>query len=422
MNKLLLSGLIVVALFYISGCASVPVSESAPQTGLGNYVPKTPYAVSNIPGEPMSDKSAFDYFRDEGITVGWNIGNTLDAWNSSASAEDVNWGNPRINQALLDGVKAAGFNVVRIPITWMGQMGGPPDYRIREDFLRRVADVIGYAHKAGLKVIINLHHDGSTQSGGRDDGWLSLNTARKDQAGYDRVTQEFVRVWTQIAMYFKNYGDYLMFESFNELHDGGWGWGPESQQRPQYAIINEWNQFFTDAVRGTGGNNEKRYLVIQGYSAAAKHVLADYFVLPNDSVSGKQIVSFHYYDPYEFGIAGTRSEWGTDADRQKVDKDFAPFKAKFIDNNIPVVIGESGAVRQLYPADKDKEDKVRQTRLDYLSFVYSKAKEYGLVPVYWDNGSTTGNGEKFGLFNRGTGQPNSDESAAVISAMIDAVK
>jgi endoglucanase len=102
--------------------------------------------------------------------------------------------------------------------------------------------------------------------------------------------------------------------------------------------------------------------------------------------------------------------------------DFAPFKSVYVESKFPVIIGESGAVRQLYPDDKAKEDKARQNRLDYISWVFGKAKENGLVPIYWDNGLLSGNGEKFGLFNRNNGQPNSPESEALINAMIKAVK
>jgi endoglucanase len=347
------------------------------------------------------------------------------------SGEEVNWGNPRINQAVFNGVKAAGFDIVRIPVTWMGYIGPPGDYRISENYLRRVAEVAVFAHNAGLKVIINLHHDGSSENNNgvsRDNGWLSINTARKNQAGYDKVTFQFVRVWKQIATYFKNYGDWLIFESFNEVHDGDWGWSDEflSDPKSQVDITNKWNQVFTDTVRQTGGNNAGRFLIIPAYNTMQSVLVSDLFKLPQDVTPGKQIVTFHYYDPYEFGILGDqkggRSEWGTAADKQKVISDFEPVKTKFIDNNIPVIIGETGAVLQLYPSDKEKEKNARLARLEYISYVYSTAKKYGLVPLYWDNGSIRGSGEKFGLFSRATGQPNSDESAALIQAMVKAAK
>ena len=398
---------------------------SAPQSVDLDFVPGTAYPESNYPQEPMGGKTAFQYFKDEQILIGWNVGNTLDAYSNGAANETV-WGNPRITQEFLDGVKAAGFDIVRIPVTWMGFIGPAPDNRIAPSILRRVGQVAEMARKADLKVIINLHHDGSTPSKTREDGWLSVSKAAKNTGDYYRITNQFLRVWQQIAVYFKNYGEWLMFEAFNELQDGGWGWSSQSEMNPQIAVLNEWTQFWTNVVRASGGNNETRYLVIPGYSTSARHTLADYFILPLDSVPDKQIVTFHYYDPYEFGILGDKkggqADWGSDADRQKIDADFAPFKAKFIDNNIPVIIGESGAVRQLYPGDAAKEDRARQARLEYLSNVYAAAKNYGLVPFYWDNGVWTGSGEKFGLLSRSTGRPNSDESAAVINAMINAVK
>jgi endoglucanase len=419
MKKFLLCLLFPVLL--AASCPSSPPAQQGEKGGLDfSYIPTIPDTVNDDHvREPMTEKTAFDYFKDEGLLSGWNIGNSLDAYNNGRANETV-WGNPRISRSLLEGVKQAGFDLVRIPVTWMGYIGPAPDHHINETYLERVAEVAEMAHKSGLKVIINLHHDGSTESGVKDNGWLSINKARASKEGYSEVTHKFVRVWKQIAVYFKNYGDWLIFESMNEIHDGNWGNGSVSGM--QTDIINDWNRLFTQAVRESGANNEVRFLVIPGYCTKPSHTLASYFWLPSDSAPSRQIVTFHYYDPYEFGIAGTRSDWGSTADKNRVANDFAPFKSKYIDNNIPVIIGECGAVMQLYPNDKAKEDKARQNRLDYLSWVFSKAKENGLVPIYWDNGGTTGNGEKFGLFNRREGLPNSAESEAIIKAMIEAVK
>jgi len=164
--------------------------------------------VRDYPLEQTSGKTAFEYFKDENITVGYNIGNSLDAY-VNGHANETGWGNPKINHELLNGIKKEGFNLVRIPVTWMGYIGPAPDHRIDANYLARVAEVAEMAHKAGLKAIINLHHDGSTADGGKDNGWLSINTARASKEGYDEVTHKFIRVWEQIAAYFKNYGDWL---------------------------------------------------------------------------------------------------------------------------------------------------------------------------------------------------------------------
>jgi len=412
-----------------SGKASAPVSVSVTADKAFDYTPSKPDAVNNYPEEPMGGKSALDYLKSEKISAGWNAGNTLDAWSGLIdqdgklafveSGESVSWGNPKLNQELFNGIKSAGFSIVRIPITWMGGIGPAPDFHIDEAFIKRVAEVIGYAKKAGLKVIINLHHDGSTDSGKGDQGWLSVRQASRNQNEFDRVTGQYVRVWKQIANYFRNYGDWLIFESFNEPHDGSWGSGG---QAGQFITILKWNQFFVDTVRSTGGNNESRYLMVAAYCNDRGKLLSAGFVLPNDKASDKLILSFHYYDPYEFGIQGSRTSWGSAADKQKTENDFSPLKEKFIDKNIPVIIGECGAVLQLYPDDPAKEQQARQSRREYLPYVFGAAKKYGLVPIYWDNGAVRGNGEKFGLFDRSSGKPNSPESDTLIKLMISAVK
>jgi len=406
-------------------CLSCPSTEKpAPQNQGGvnfSYVPKVPDTESSHQQETMGDKTALRYFQDEKILAGWNLGNTLDA-HVNGKAGEILWGNPPINQQIMDGVKAAGFDLVRIPVTWMGQFGPAPDYHIEEAWLRRVGVVVDMAHKAGLKVIINLHHDGSTSSKTREAGWLSVTKASKSVEEYNRITQTFIRLWQQIALYFKNYGDWLIFEPFNELHDGGWGWSTQSEMNPQIEILNEWTQFFTDVVRATGGNNSTRYFLYHGYCASPRHTLASYFILPRDTVPGKQIVGFHYYEPSQFGIEGKVSGWGTPQDIQNMDAAFELFKAAFIDKGIPVVIGETGAVKQIHPGDAAKETEARNSRLAYLSNSFRIAKKYGLVPVYWDNGKDSGGGEKFGLLDRATGKPLSDEGKAMLDAMIGAVK
>ena len=96
---------------------------------------------------------SFTFISD--MQIGWNLGNALDANNNGVSSETA-WGNPKITQTLLTKVKEAGFQVVRIPITWLGHIGSAPKYTIEESFLDRVSEVVGYAKNAGLKAIINI--------------------------------------------------------------------------------------------------------------------------------------------------------------------------------------------------------------------------------------------------------------------------
>jgi endoglucanase len=373
----------------------------------------------------MSGKTAMQYFTDEGITVGINIGNTLDAVDTYTNqnrpiAVETAWGNPAITQVYFNGLKSLGFNIIRVPVTWTGHIGPAPNYTISEARLKRVAEVVNMAKTAGLKVFINVHHDGNHSHG--LGGWLNITEA----PGNPAITAQFEALWRQVAEYFKNYGDYLMFQGFNEIHDGGWGSGTAAE----YAIINDWNQKFTNAVRGTGGNNENRYLLYYGYNTSYRIGNEDYslFKLPTDTATGRQIVGFHYYYPYPFSHDGLVHTWDTPTNRNHLENAFSAFKTNFTDKGIPVIIGENGPVRYRYDNTNANTATARDNRLAFIDFLYGKAKENGIVTFYWDTGgepeylTAEDDYGDFSLINRNNGQPNSTESRTVIERMIAAVK
>ena len=376
---------------------------------------------------PDYGPTAAEFFAENNLTIGWNVGNSLDGKSENG------WGNPRINRDLLNGVVAAGFNVLRIPITWHQDVDRPigpaPDYKLNTTRLNRVAQVVDLAHNAGFKaVIINIHHDGAPVHSG-DDGmyWLDMD-------GGAAVTAKFSKVWEQIAERFKDYDEWLIFEGMNEPNPnvaqgapGRWGWNATDAQ---FNTINEWNQAFTDAVRGTGGKNTGRFLVIQPIYARAHVVMDPRFKLPNDPTPNKQIVSIHWYYPEPFSLYGTSFAWGTDADKSVIvngsdnpntgDVGFKHFKEKYTSQGIPVIIGECGAT---YQANRGADlAAANANRIAYLTYLCGQAKAHGLVPILWDSGGTpSGNNNNFGLFDREYGDP-LPEAEEAIAAMVNAVK
>ena len=165
--------------------------------------------------------------------MGWNMGNHFDAHNNGLSGETF-WGNPKATQATFEKVRAAGFKTVRIPVTWLGQYGDAPEYKINDAWLDRVAEVVGYAEKAGLNAILNMHHDG-----GDSKYWLNIVKASQSDANQTAILAQITAMWTQIAEKFKDKGDFLVFESFNEIHDGKWGWGANrTDGGKQYKCLN----------------------------------------------------------------------------------------------------------------------------------------------------------------------------------------
>lgn len=347
------------------------------------------------------------------LGLGWNLGNQFDAHNNGVASETA-WGNPRASQKLFDAVAASGIRTVRIPVTWLGQFGSAPDYTINKDYLDRVAEVVGYAENAGLNAIINIHHDGA-------DGkyWLDIKGAANDAAKNTEVKKQIAAMWTQIAERFKDKGPWLIFESFNEIHDGGWGWGANRNDGgKQYRTLNEWNQTFVDAVRATGGNNATRYVAVPGYVTNPELTMEN-LVLPTDPAQ-KTIVAVHFYDPNEYTLNAKFSEWGHTGkdkeswgDEQNVRDVFSKLKAKYVDNGIPVYIGEMGNVNR-------STDRARKFRLYYMEYVAKAACDNGLAPIIWDNGAQSAGRECSGLFNRTTGNFY-DDGGDVISVMVKAL-
>jgi aryl-phospho-beta-D-glucosidase BglC (GH1 family) len=321
------------------------------------------------------------------MKLGWNLGNALDAPESETA-----WGNPTVRPGLLKAVAKAGFQLVRVPVTWTLHTGPGPEFTVDAGFLERVAEIVGYVRDAGMHAIINIHHDGA--DGFTQVEWLTLNDASGAITDENNraVRQRFVAVWQQIAKHFAGFGEELLFESMNEIHDG------YGQPNPKYfTIINDLNQAFVDTVRRSGGNNAQRHLIVPGYNTNIDHTLAG-FQLPKDPTPNRLIVSAHYYDPYLFALQAKKNTWGSASpgndgwgQEDFVVKQFDKLKERFLDKGVPMIIGEYGATHQADYVDY---------RRYYMEYVTKVAVDRGIVPVYWDNGGEGSGGEKFGMFSR----------------------
>lgn len=332
----------------------------------------------------------------EALGLGWNLGNQLDAYNDNGGNETC-WGNAPATQAAMNAVKAAGFKSVRIPVTWLGHVGAAPDYKIDAAWLDRVAEVAGYAEKAGLKAIVNIHHDGAESK-----YWLNIKKAAVDANYNAAVKAQLAAMWTQIATRFADKGEWLLFESMNEIHDGGWGWGDNrTDGGKQYKTFSDWQQTFVDAVRAAGGKNATRWLCVPTYDTNID--LGQYLTLPTDPAK-HIIVAVHCYDPYEYTINAQYSEWGHTGAAGKKDQSEEPviraeldkMLSRWINRGIPAYIGEFGCVHR----DDARSEEFRKYYLEY----FTKAASDRKIPIcYWDNGSDKTGADAFGIISHSTG-------------------
>ena len=312
------------------------------------------------------------------IKVGWNIGNTLEA-----QCGETAWGNPAVTQALINSIKAAGFNAVRIPAAWDCH-ANQTTHVIDAAWLARVKQVVDYAINDGMYVILNEHWD---------DGWLENHVTFADQAAVNVKQNAY---WTQIANYFNSYNEHLLFAGTNEVHQDY-----NTPTSENITVQQSYNQTFVNAVRATGGNNATRTLVVQTYNTNIAFGLT-YFSMPTDSASSRLIVEVHYYDPYDYTLnaSGPCLAWGAPytqysgcawAQESYVDSTFAQVKAKWVNAGIPVIIGEYGV--------QTRSGLDLASRQYYLKYINSSAKTNGIKTFYWDNGVGGG----FALFDRNSG-------------------
>lgn len=318
---------------------------------------------------------------------GINLGNTLEACDNNVGIKtnaplsyETYWGQPKTTQAMIDGMKAAGFDTIRIPVAWMTNATHlyEGDYTIDADYMDRVEEVVRYARKAGMYVIINDHWDG---------GWYGMFGSESAETRA-LAMEAYKGMWQQIAERFRDYSDYLIFESANE--ELGSRFDENSPlycsdsvvtyltDDERYALTNEINQTFVDVVRATGGNNATRLLLIAGYSTNIDQTCDDRFQMPKDTVDSKLMVSVHYYDPWSYcgaSSAASATKWGTVSDYEYMDQQLAKM-TKFTEAGYGVVIGEYGAL----PCS----DGLKDNTLAYHTAFLDACTKYDLTNCLWD--------------------------------------
>lgn len=314
------------------------------------------------------------------LKIGWNLGNTLDATGGGALlSSETSWGNPSTKEEIFTIIKEAGFNVVRIPVSWGNHLGAEPDYIIHTMWLDRVNEIVDYAIDNELYVILNMHHE----------EWHFPS--------YDNLEKAktiLTKVWEQIAERFKDYDEHLIFEGMNEPRMKGtpqeWT-GGNAEGRD---VVNQLNQAFVDTIRNSKGNNQLRHLMIPTYAASSDPKTWKDFIIPEDD---KIIVSIHAYTPYNFALnkSGT-ANWSqeNDNDTRDINNLMEGLYNTFISKGHPVILGEFGAM------DKDN----LESRVLWSEYYIKKATEVGIPCIWWDNGAFTGSGELFGLLDRRKGE------------------
>lgn len=369
-----LAGTMLLSSLVISGCSNGEASGA--QSGSDTSAAEV---ITAHQGE-IKDISSLELVKD--MKIGWSLGNTLDGGGKSSkgsSPETIEraWGNPVTTKEMIDEIKNAGFNVLRIPTTWDWSTGDAPDYKISDEWLTRVKEVVDYGMANDMYVILNIHHE-------------TWHYPTEDN--YEAASDRLKKVWTQIGNYFENYDEHLIFEGLNEPRvigsDEEWAGGSDATRE----VVNKLDADFVSTIRSLGGNNKLRHLMIPGYAASSSEVALKALKIPEND--DKLIVSVHAYIPYNFALSDSKqaNKWiackgGFTTD---IDNLADLLKTLFTDKGQAVIIGEFGA------RSKDNE----KYRAEWAKYYVTKMNTIGVPCVWWDNGAFTGSGELFGLFDR----------------------
>lgn len=318
--------------------------------------------------------------------AGWNIGNTLEA-----TGGETGWGNPLITESYVKKIKELGFNAIRIPCAWDQYIEDAETYKLKESWLDRVNEVVAYCVNNDLYAIVNIHWDG---------GWLEKNCTPDKQEENNKKQKA---LWTQIANRLKAYDEHLLFAGANE---------PNVDNATQMTVLKSYLQTFVDAVRATGGNNAVRNLIVQGPNTDIDRTNNLFGDMPTDVVPNRLMVEVHYYNPWSFCGMDKDEDYGkmayywgdfkvagsdrnaTSGDETEMKSLFTKMKTKFVDNGIPVILGEYGAIT-IRTGLGDLQEAHDKSRNLYDRTVTREAKNHGLVPFYWETGR---------VVNRNTGE------------------
>ena len=355
---------------------------------------------------------------------GWNLGNHFDTSNMEWGYWD---GVESADIAPFAALASAGAKTVRIPTTWTNHMD--ENGVISADYLNEVAVVVDKAIAAGLNVVLNTHHDSFEDA---------LGDAADDEEKAAEIEALISSLWNQVATYFKDRSDKLIFETFNEVHAGDdWSTGSEAQ----FKMLNEWNQTAVNVIRATGGNNATRWIGISGYAANIDLTIANLEMPkvsewneeegtwePTDEVDDHIMVGVHCYDPYGFclqpiGNGGNEiyNSWGHNANpktsvantnEEYVIAQLFKLRTAYIEKGIPCYLGEYGCV--LHPSDVGQA-----FRQYYLEFFCRCAYLAGIPMFVWDNNVTTPGNEASGYVDHDSGAFVAD-GATIVPMMINA--
>ena len=337
--------------------------------------------------------------------LGWNLGNTLEAysqtetdftkatyWGQQDLSSETCWGQYITKPELLKMIKDAGFGAIRVPVTWFNHMD--IDGNVNSAWMARVHEVVDYVINQGMYCILNVHHD-TGADGSSFKSWI-----KADESNYTQNKARYEKLWKQIAEEFKDYDHHLLFESYNEMLDklNSWcyasmnasGQYNESIATSAYNAINSYAKSFVSAVRGVGGNNTNRNLIINTYCASngvgtwSTHLKEPLTKLNiPEGESSHIIFEVHAYPDIvtKDGSGNITGDKKISDIKKETDDMISLLKSELVSKGAPLIIGEWGTSN----VDKAETDYDQRPALmkQFCEYFVQQCKANNIGTFYW---------------------------------------
>ncbi len=252
-----------------------------------------------------------------------NLANALNAPNEGE------WGYV-IRKTDLQRISLAGFDSVRVLIAWHQHAGAEYPYTIDPAFFTRIDQVVDQAREYGLAVILDLH----------DYEELYI-----DPGAHGART---LAIWDQIARHYAKAPLSVIFELMNE---------PQDKLQGQ-----AWQNLADRLLTIVRHSNPDRWIIMGGDNWNSIDGLARY----KTTYDPRLLLTFHYYDPYQFthqgatwfkGAPPAGRPWGNKAEKRYLQREFTRAAAIGKARGMPLFLGEFGATKAT-----NMQDRARWTR------------------------------------------------------------
>ena len=192
-------------------------------------------------------------------------GVNLTGWFQSGSAGQIQF--TRFTKQDVINIKSLGCDVIRLPINMHDMTSGSPSYTLDPLLFSFLDSLVTWCEQLHIYLILDNH---------------SFDPSANTSPG---VVSVLVKVWTQMAIHYKERSDFILFEILNEPHG---------------ITTYDWGNIQNQAINAIRAHDTKHTIVVGGSGFNTYTELKNLPVYQDTNL----LYTFHFYDPFLFTHQG----------------------------------------------------------------------------------------------------------------------